>query len=125
MQLKENRLFEILDARVVKEGEKEEIMKVGNLAKRCLNLNGKKRPTMKEVAIELSGIRSTNGAFTVQGNYEELDFVDDDANRYFETEILDTPGFYYRGNIPAGLLKRLRTIVWKIEGRGPSELDSS
>ncbi|KAJ0080300.1 hypothetical protein Patl1_23174 [Pistacia atlantica] len=37
------------------EGENEEIMNVANLTRRCLNLNGKKRPTMREVAIELAG----------------------------------------------------------------------
>ncbi|KAJ0080299.1 hypothetical protein Patl1_23175 [Pistacia atlantica] len=53
--MKENRLFDILDVRVSKEGENEEIMNVANLTRRCLNLNGKKRPTMREVAIELAG----------------------------------------------------------------------
>ncbi|XP_057998157.1 wall-associated receptor kinase-like 2 [Hevea brasiliensis] len=37
----------------------EEIIEVANLAKRCLNLNGKKRPTMKEVAMELEGIQAS------------------------------------------------------------------
>ncbi|KAJ0079642.1 hypothetical protein Patl1_24565 [Pistacia atlantica] len=75
--MKENRLFDILDARVLKDGEKEEIMTVANLTKRCLNLNGKKRPTMREVAIELAGnIREPNGALLEQQKYEEIDFVD-------------------------------------------------
>ncbi|KAJ0014954.1 hypothetical protein Pint_21799 [Pistacia integerrima] len=57
-------------------GEKEEIMTVANLTKRCLNLNGKKRPTMREVAIELAGnIRALNGALLEQQKYEEIDFV--------------------------------------------------
>ena len=51
-------LFDILDARVVKEGGEDEIMVVVNLAIQCLNLNGKKRPTMKEVASELERIKS-------------------------------------------------------------------
>ncbi|XP_059654903.1 wall-associated receptor kinase-like 10 [Cornus florida] len=62
LTMKENRLFDILDVRVVKEGGKEEIMRVANLAKRCLNLNGRKRPTMKEVAIKLEWIRMPHGA---------------------------------------------------------------
>ena len=49
-----------LDDQVVKEGEEEKIMKVANIAKQCLNLNGKKRPTMKEVAIELECIRMSS-----------------------------------------------------------------
>ncbi|XP_059632613.1 wall-associated receptor kinase-like 3 [Cornus florida] len=75
LMMKENRLFDILDAQVVKEGGKEEIMRVANLAKRCLNLNGRKRPTMKEVVTELEGIRMPYGASTVQQNYEEVEFT--------------------------------------------------
>lgn len=55
--MEENRLFDIIDERVMKEGEKEHIMAVANLAGRCLELNGKKPPTMKEVTMELEGIR--------------------------------------------------------------------
>ncbi|KAL6332382.1 hypothetical protein AAG906_004952 [Vitis piasezkii] len=51
--MKQNRLFEILDNQVVNEGQKEEIFAVAKLTKRCLKLNGKKRPTMKQVDIDL------------------------------------------------------------------------
>ncbi|KAM5577536.1 wall-associated receptor kinase-like 22 [Rosa sericea] len=54
--MEENSLFDIIDARVMKDGGKEEIIAVANLAKRCLDLNGKKRPTMKEVAATLEEI---------------------------------------------------------------------
>ena len=67
--MEENHLFDILDDRVKKEGDKEEVIIVANLAKRCLHLNGRKRPTMREVAIELQGIRKT---FDGQQNYEEF-----------------------------------------------------
>ncbi|KAH9780047.1 Wall-associated receptor kinase-like 2 [Citrus sinensis] len=76
--MKENCLFEVLDDRVLKEAEKVEIITVATLAKRCLNLNGKKRPTMKEVAFELRGIRESIGASILQQNCEETDFVDGD-----------------------------------------------
>lgn len=50
------------------DGSKEEIVTVANLAKRCLNLNGRRRPTMKEVAVELEGIQlSVKGLGRVQG----------------------------------------------------------
>ncbi|KAH9780135.1 putative wall-associated receptor kinase-like 11 [Citrus sinensis] len=78
LAMKENRLFEVLDDRVLKEAEKEEIITVATLAKRCLNLNGKKRPTMKEVAFELRGIRESIGASILQQNCEETDFVNGD-----------------------------------------------
>ena len=54
--MEENNLFDILDIKVLNEGKKEEIVGIVNHAKRCLNLNKKKLPTMKEVAIELGGI---------------------------------------------------------------------
>ncbi|KAL5581539.1 hypothetical protein UlMin_013981 [Ulmus minor] len=49
ISMEENRLFEILDAQVTK-GPKEEIVVVANLAKRCLDWNGRNRPTMKELS---------------------------------------------------------------------------
>ncbi|KAG6657222.1 hypothetical protein CIPAW_04G075100, partial [Carya illinoinensis] len=54
--MEENNLFDIIDNRVLKEAKKEEIIAVANLVKRCLNLSGKKRPTMKKVAKELEGV---------------------------------------------------------------------
>lgn len=54
--VKENRLFQILDRQVAGEAGKEEILAFARLAERCLKFNGKKRPTMKEVATELEGV---------------------------------------------------------------------
>ncbi|KAA8526149.1 hypothetical protein F0562_007751 [Nyssa sinensis] len=71
--MKNNCLYDILDARVKEEGVKEEMTVVANLAKRCLDLNGRKRPTMKEVAMELEGIRTSHGATISQQNYEEIE----------------------------------------------------
>ncbi|XP_059639660.1 wall-associated receptor kinase-like 2 [Cornus florida] len=75
LMMKENCLFDILDARVSKASGKEEITRVANLAKRCLNSSGRKRPTMKEVTIELEGIRTLHGVSTIQPNYEEDECV--------------------------------------------------
>ena len=71
LSLQESRLFDILEARVVKEGRKEEIMAVAYLAYRCLNLNGRKRPTMKEVVTELEHVRISLPYLKVEQNYEE------------------------------------------------------
>ncbi|KAM7478104.1 hypothetical protein LguiA_026317 [Lonicera macranthoides] len=72
--LKENHLFNILDAQVLKEGRKEEIRRVADLAKRCLNSSGQKRPTMREVTVELEGIRINNGASTINELNEEGEY---------------------------------------------------
>ena len=70
--LKENRLFDILDTQVSKVGNKDEIMTIANLAKRCLQFNGKERPTMIEIMMELEGVQKL---LPVQPNFEELEYV--------------------------------------------------
>ncbi|KAL6137238.1 hypothetical protein ACLB2K_062530 [Fragaria x ananassa] len=70
----ENFLFDILDAEVMKGGKKEEIMAVANLAKRCLNRKGKKRPSMKEIAIELEEILMSSKSSDVE-RIAELEYL--------------------------------------------------
>ncbi|RVW36171.1 Wall-associated receptor kinase-like 2 [Vitis vinifera] len=65
---------DLLDAQVVKESRKEEINAIAFLARRCINLNGKKRPTMMEVAMELERIRKCQGDFRAQENSEEIEY---------------------------------------------------
>ncbi|GMN27397.1 hypothetical protein TIFTF001_001632 [Ficus carica] len=62
MSVEQHRLINIVDARIIGVASKGELMAVANLARRCLNLNGKKRPTMKAVAVELEGIRMSREA---------------------------------------------------------------
>ncbi|GAY62077.1 hypothetical protein WN943_006123 [Citrus x changshan-huyou] len=73
--VEENCLFDILDDQVRKSGKTEEIMEVSDVAKRCLNSNGRSRPTMKEVAMGLERIRACNlqdDDDNIQKCYEEL-----------------------------------------------------
>ncbi|KAL6974921.1 Wall-associated receptor kinase 5 [Sarracenia purpurea var. burkii] len=59
--LRNNRLNEIIDERIVMEGNVEEqIREVANLAKRCLRVRGEERPSMREVAMELDGLVMKN-----------------------------------------------------------------
>ncbi|KAJ0699625.1 putative protein kinase RLK-Pelle-WAK family [Helianthus annuus] len=55
--VKENRLFEIVEPRILREGTLQQLQLSGDLVKRCLNLHGNDRPTMKEVAMELEGLK--------------------------------------------------------------------
>lgn len=81
--MKENCLFEILDPRVMKEAGKEEIMKFANLIIKCLDLNGKNRPTMREAAIELAGIRaSTHSSSMHHINIDDTNFVLAELNSF-------------------------------------------
>ncbi|KAF4379306.1 hypothetical protein F8388_013524 [Cannabis sativa] len=81
ISMEEDRLFEILDTRLIKESQnhdRDQIIAVSNLAKKCLNLNGRMRPTMKEVSGELERIRMINN---LDGDYndpkidEEIEYV--------------------------------------------------
>ncbi|KAA8546324.1 hypothetical protein F0562_002937 [Nyssa sinensis] len=55
--MEEGRLFQILDHRPVNEGKFEQLKEVAELARRCLRVKREERPTMKEVAMELEGLR--------------------------------------------------------------------
>ncbi|KAK7841232.1 wall-associated receptor kinase-like 2 [Quercus suber] len=70
--LKENQLFDILDTQVSKVCNKDEVIAIANLAKRCVHLNGKKQPTMMEIMVELEGVQKVSLA---QPNFEELEYV--------------------------------------------------
>ncbi|KAK8278106.1 hypothetical protein V6Z12_D09G018100 [Gossypium hirsutum] len=74
--MQENSLFNILDPMVVKVGPEQEIIVVAVLAKRCLNLNGKKRPTMKQVAMELELIKASGGNVIEDHGDEEYEIDD-------------------------------------------------
>ncbi|KAK8510589.1 hypothetical protein V6N12_055516 [Hibiscus sabdariffa] len=56
--MKEDRLLEILDPRVVNDGNVEQLKEVAALARRCVRVKGEERPTMKEVAHELAGLQA-------------------------------------------------------------------
>ncbi|XXG46366.1 hypothetical protein AAC387_Pa02g1236 [Persea americana] len=52
-----NCLFDILEPRDIAEAVTEQLMAIAMLAKRCSNVKGDERPTTKEVAVELEGLR--------------------------------------------------------------------
>ncbi|KAL9173443.1 hypothetical protein ABFS82_03G114700 [Erythranthe guttata] len=54
--LKQDRILEVVDDSIVGDNY-EQIMEVAKLAKGCLNVKGEDRPSMKEVAMELEGLR--------------------------------------------------------------------
>ena len=70
----ENRLNSILDPELQDQRTEEEVVAVAKLAQRCLNLDGKKRPTMKEAATELDSIKMSANQSTNQANYESQGF---------------------------------------------------
>ncbi|XP_073268388.1 wall-associated receptor kinase-like 22 isoform X2 [Populus alba] len=82
--MEENKIFDILDERLMGQGREEEVIAVANLARRCLNLNGRKRPSMREVAIELEQIRLSKGALHAQQSSKELENIRDEVPNVWE-----------------------------------------
>ncbi|KAK8646958.1 hypothetical protein V6N13_120721 [Hibiscus sabdariffa] len=91
--MEENNVMDIVDAEIVKDGERGELVAVAHLAKRCLNFDGRLRPTMKEVAMELERIRTSRGdcistdqpkqaEFVVRKSSESWDFTSFSSKRY-------------------------------------------
>ncbi|CAL5345632.1 unnamed protein product [Camellia sinensis] len=91
--MEENCLLEILDPRILKEGRREEMIAVAHIAKRCLNLNGKKRPTMKDVAVKLEGIRMSQGSLTIHQRYEEVEYNTTDLTEAWDVASTSTGTF--------------------------------
>ncbi|KAG5227798.1 wall-associated receptor kinase [Salix suchowensis] len=82
--MEENRILDILDKRLVEQDREEQVIAVANLARKCLNLNGRNRPTMREVAIELEQIRLSKGALHAQQSSKELENIRDEAPNLWE-----------------------------------------
>ncbi|CAL2248868.1 unnamed protein product [Prunus armeniaca] len=71
ISMQEDRLFDIVDPRILKEGSKRGIKVFASLAGRCLNANGRNRPTMREVTTELEAIQKSETTYNgAQPNYE-------------------------------------------------------
>ncbi|KAK4253578.1 hypothetical protein QN277_010232 [Acacia crassicarpa] len=65
--MKEDRLWEIIDKRVLNEKNEHQLKEVALLARRCVRVKGEERPTMKEVAMELEGMISLENYRSVKG----------------------------------------------------------
>ncbi|KAL9173442.1 hypothetical protein ABFS82_03G114600 [Erythranthe guttata] len=73
--LKEDRIEEIIDDSIVGDNY-EQIMEVAKLAKECLNVKGEDRPSMKEVAMELEGLRLGGKQYSwARNNEDETEYL--------------------------------------------------
>ncbi|KAJ0079091.1 hypothetical protein Patl1_24363 [Pistacia atlantica] len=93
---KENQLLEILDTGVAKEAREEDIQSIAELVMRCLRLNGKKRPTMKEVATELEGLIKSQRSLEIAQDQEP-------QHRRGEMLHMETPEETEQGSIEDSL----------------------
>ncbi|CAK9327857.1 unnamed protein product [Citrullus colocynthis] len=62
---KANELVDILDAEVAKEEHMEVVKFVAQLTSKCLRTHGKERPTMKEVYLELEGLKQSQDCLPI------------------------------------------------------------
>ncbi|XP_018449822.1 putative wall-associated receptor kinase-like 11 [Raphanus sativus] len=82
--MKENKFFDIMDARIRDACKPEQVMAVANLARRCLNSKGKKRPYMKEVFTELERISSSPENALVEIENEDGDEEEEEGMNMIE-----------------------------------------
>ena len=74
-----------LATRFIRSMEDDHLLEIlAQLAQRCLNLKGKKRPLMRKVAVELERIRMSGENSATQQNYEVVEY-----NRTHDSEALD------------------------------------
>ncbi|KAL3523061.1 hypothetical protein ACH5RR_015895 [Cinchona calisaya] len=85
VSMDQNSLKEILDPQILDQRNEREVTAVAKLAERCLNLNGKKRPTMKEVAIQLESIKMSSVQSTTQENFRSPSFMDGESAVFSDT----------------------------------------
>ncbi|KAL2906976.1 Wall-associated receptor kinase 5 [Bienertia sinuspersici] len=91
--MKRHKLIEILDPQLVKEASEEQLISVGRLVMRCLDINSEKRPTMSEIAVELDVLKK-------KGKHPWVD----DEQSYDETTSLVSKQALYHASL-SGLNK--------------------
>ncbi|KAJ0015171.1 hypothetical protein Pint_21553 [Pistacia integerrima] len=90
--------MEILDARVAKEGSEEDIRTIVELALSCLRLSGKKRPTMKHVALELEGLRRSQRCLEIK---QDLQVLNDEISMNGQESITNSLVFPLKMESPS------------------------
>ncbi|KAJ0086739.1 hypothetical protein Patl1_08221 [Pistacia atlantica] len=55
--MEKNHLYQILENHIVNDENKEQLREMAELARRCLSVKGEERPPMRELAMELKGLR--------------------------------------------------------------------
>jgi len=95
--LKQDKIFGAIQVGILNDENKKEIKEVAILAARCLRLRGDERPSMREVAMELDGIRlmEKHPWNDTEQNFEESQYLLHEASCsiYNETGDSYNPGY--------------------------------
>ncbi|MBA0813543.1 hypothetical protein Gohar_027387 [Gossypium harknessii] len=75
LSMEENHLLDIVDAEIGKDGQIDEVVAVAQPAKRCLNLDRRYRPTMKEVAMEFEKLRTREGDYIPIDQHKQVEVI--------------------------------------------------
>ncbi|XP_051133473.1 wall-associated receptor kinase-like 22 [Andrographis paniculata] len=114
--MEENQLFDILDSRVLKEGKVQDIVAIAELANKCLHLNGKKRPTMKEVSADLQGIRRGMNDDTVS-----VQHLDHNSILNQSVEVSDASSDFSLSIYASSQVDTITNYTQQVESRVPDE----
>ena len=76
LAMEEGRVMSLFDSIMIHEGNTDGLMVGANLAMRCLNLDRRYRPTMKEVATELETILTSHIPSNVQSKMRPMIYED-------------------------------------------------
>ncbi|KAL5729300.1 hypothetical protein ACHQM5_002273 [Ranunculus cassubicifolius] len=113
VSMKENNLFQLLETGIVNEGNTVQIHAVAELAKRCLSMMGEGRPSMKEVAAELEGLRGfEKHSLFQQSNHENTSSAGE------EVDLYAIPSGSYNTDSTSTQYNSDREMIWPILG-GP------
>ncbi|CAA7020159.1 unnamed protein product [Microthlaspi erraticum] len=84
--MKENKLFDVIDARIRDGCKMNQVTPAGKIARKCLNMKGRKRPSMREVSMELEKIRTSSEDIQPHDEYIS-DNDEDNEQRVMDVDI--------------------------------------
>ncbi|KAB1226646.1 Wall-associated receptor kinase-like 2 [Morella rubra] len=102
---KEDRLHQILDPRVAREAAREDMDAIAKLIMKCLRLNGKKRPSMKEVSMELEALRKSQNCVEINCQRSHS-FFDEVSTMHMIHQTQD----YTKGSMTFSLEKKFLSL---------------
>ncbi|RZC66297.1 hypothetical protein C5167_009988 [Papaver somniferum] len=89
--MERNDVFKLIEPQVENEGSREHIIAVAELARRCLNMEGGRRPTMKQVVAELESLRKSktrqSGVYDQQSNEQKSKIFNDEPTDLYSVPI--------------------------------------